>query len=41
VITALGPKNWQPRTSLGWKADHYLGYFVMVPSREWLEFRVA
>jgi VanZ family protein len=29
VITGLGPAKWQPRTSLGWEADHFLGYFVI------------
>lgn len=29
VVTALGPANWQPRTSLGWEIDHVLGYFAI------------
>lgn len=29
VIFALGPANWQPRTGLGWGADHVLGYFAI------------
>jgi len=29
VITALGPADWQPRTSLGWEIDHVLGYFAI------------
>ena len=29
VIFALGPANWQPRTGLGWEADHFLGYFAI------------
>jgi VanZ family protein len=29
VITALGPPNWQPSTSLGWEIDHVLGYFAI------------
>jgi VanZ family protein len=29
VIFALGPANWQPRTGLGWGADHFLGYFAI------------
>ena len=29
VVTALGPANWQPRTSLGWELDHVLGYFAI------------
>jgi hypothetical protein len=35
VIFALGPANWQPRTGLGWGADHVLGYFasIIVPDR--------
>ena len=27
AIFALGPAHWQPRTGLGWGADHILGYF--------------
>ena len=27
AIFALGPANWQPRSGLGWGADHFLGYF--------------
>jgi VanZ family protein len=29
AIFALGPANWQPRTGLGWEADHFLGYFAI------------
>ncbi len=29
VIVALGPAKWQPRSGLGWQADHFLGYFVI------------
>jgi VanZ family protein len=29
VIFALGPANWQPRSGLGWGADHFLGYFAI------------
>lgn len=29
VIFALGPASWQPRTGLGWGADHILGYFAI------------
>jgi VanZ family protein len=29
VIFALGPAKWQPRTGLGWGADHVLGYFAI------------
>jgi VanZ family protein len=29
VITALGPKDWQPRSGLGWEIDHVLGYFAI------------
>lgn len=29
VITGLGPEEWQPRTSLGWQIDHFVGYFVI------------
>jgi VanZ family protein len=27
VIGALGPESWTPRTALGWKFDHFIGYF--------------
>ena len=29
MVTALGPANWQPRTSLGWEFDHVIGYFAI------------
>ena len=29
AIFALGPANWQPRSGLGWGADHFLGYFAI------------
>jgi VanZ family protein len=29
VVTALGPAHWQPRTSLGWEFDHFIGYFAI------------
>ena len=29
VIGALGPANWTPRTALGWRIDHFLGYFAI------------
>ena len=29
MVTALGPANWQPRTSLGWELDHVIGYFAI------------
>ena len=28
VIAALGPAKWQPRTGLGWEAEHFVGYFA-------------
>jgi len=29
VYVHLGPANWQPpRSGLGWKMDHFLGYFA-------------
>lgn len=28
VVVALGPANWQPRTGLGWQAEHFVGYFL-------------
>src|SRR5215467_11751227 len=27
VIAALGPAKWAPRTELGWRFDHLIGYF--------------
>jgi VanZ family protein len=29
AIMALGPEQWQLRTGLGWKLDHFFGYFVI------------
>jgi VanZ family protein len=29
VIGALGPASWTPRTTLGWQADHFVGYFAI------------
>ncbi len=29
VFVGLGPSNWQPRSGLGWKIDHFVGYFVL------------
>jgi VanZ family protein len=29
VIGALGPADWTPRTALGWRIDHFLGYFAI------------
>jgi VanZ family protein len=29
VIGALGPENWTPRTALGWRFDHFIGYFAI------------
>jgi hypothetical protein len=29
LIGALGPVNWTPRTALGWRIDHFLGYFAI------------
>ena len=29
VIAALGPAKWQPRTGLGWQAEHFVGYFAV------------
>ena len=28
VFAALGPANWVPRSGLGWKIDHIVGYSV-------------
>ena len=30
VIAALGPSKWVPRTELGWRFDHFIGYFGIV-----------
>jgi VanZ family protein len=30
VIAALGPGKWVPRTELGWRFDHFIGYFGIV-----------
>jgi VanZ family protein len=27
VVAALGPGKWTPRTALGWRFDHFIGYF--------------
>src|SRR6476646_8418012 len=29
VIIALGPAKYQPRTGLGFQAEHFLGYFAI------------
>jgi hypothetical protein len=29
VIGALGPEKWTPRTSLGFRFDHFIGYFFI------------
>jgi hypothetical protein len=29
VIIALGPEKWAPRTELGWRIDHFVGYFAI------------
>ena len=29
VIAALGPEKWTPRTPLGWRFDHFIGYFTI------------
>ena len=26
VVAALGPAKWAPRTELGWRFDHFIGY---------------
>ena len=31
VIVALGPANWAPRSGLGWKIDHFVGYLLNLP----------
>jgi len=27
LVAALGPASWAPRTELGWRLDHFIGYF--------------
>ena len=29
VFAALGPAQWVPRSGLGWRIDHFVGYFVL------------
>jgi chromate transport protein ChrA len=29
AYAALGPANWQLRPMLGWKTEHFLGFFVI------------
>ncbi len=29
AYAALGPANWQLRPMLGWKTEHFLGFFVV------------
>jgi VanZ family protein len=29
VFAALGPAKWVPRSGLGWRIDHFVGYFVL------------
>ena len=29
AYAALGPANWQPRPMLGWKTEHFLGFFIV------------
>ena len=29
VFTGLGPQKWQPRSGLGWRMDHFIGYVVL------------
>jgi VanZ family protein len=29
VATALGPAQWVPRSGLGWRIDHFIGYFAI------------
>jgi VanZ family protein len=28
VLAALGPAQWVPRSGLGWRVDHFVGYFA-------------
>jgi hypothetical protein len=29
VFAALGPAKWVPRSRLGWRIDHFFGYFAL------------
>jgi VanZ family protein len=29
VLAALGPEKWVPRSGLGWRIDHFFGYFAL------------
>ena len=29
VFAALGPAKWVPRSGLGWRIDHFFGYFAL------------
>jgi VanZ family protein len=29
VFAALGPAQWVPRSGLGWRMDHFVGYFAL------------
>jgi hypothetical protein len=29
VFAALGPEKWIPRSGLGWRIDHFFGYFAL------------
>jgi VanZ family protein len=29
VVAALGPAKWIPRSGLGWRIDHFFGYFAL------------
>jgi hypothetical protein len=31
IFAALGPANWQLRTGLGWKTDHFVAYLAITP----------
>jgi VanZ family protein len=29
IFAALGPEKWIPRSSFGWRVDHFFGYFAL------------
>jgi VanZ family protein len=29
IFAALGPEKWIPRSSFGWRVDHFCGYFAL------------
>ncbi len=40
IFAALGPAKMIPRTGLGWRVDHFTGYFVFTIASCWVWRRV-